>query len=99
MFAQTSEVSSADQHEEKNVRVSICLQTFGFRCAAPTSARPQLFNFLSVGHVKILVYSAATESEGTLHRSPFYACQTIHNPPGTFERVRHFGHLLRTVTW
>jgi hypothetical protein len=97
MFGQTSGVSSPTPTRGKNVHVSICLQTFGFRCTAPTSARSQLLSFLSVGHVKILVYSAATESEETLHHRHFYVCPTIHNPPGTFERVRHFGHLLRTV--
>jgi hypothetical protein len=61
---------------------------------------------LSVGHVKILVYSASTESEETLHRRIFYACQTIHNPSGTFERgatVHHrmcpYLHLYRGRTF
>lgn len=57
MFGRTSGVSSPHQHEEKTfISVNVCLQIFGFRCTTPTSARPQLFSFLSVGHVKILVF-------------------------------------------
>ena len=96
MFGRTSGVSSPHQHEEKTfISVNVCLQIFGFRCTTPTSARPQLFSFFICGTRKNpSFFSAPAEREETLHHRPFYACQIIYNPPGIFERVRHFGHLL-----
>ena len=39
-------------------------------------------------HLKTLVYSTPIENKQTLHQRIFYACQTTHTCPGTFENVR-----------
>jgi hypothetical protein len=65
---------------------------------------------LSVWTVKVLVYSAPIQNEYKLNQRLLYACQTIRNAPGTFEKVltsmvscvhvcidsggEHFKHLL-----
>jgi hypothetical protein len=52
--------------------------------------RPQFVLFVSVGTLKILVYSAVTGCEVTLYQRLFDACQTIRSSPGNFETLRHF---------
>jgi hypothetical protein len=45
-------------------------------------------DFYVWGHPKTSVYSGPVVNEETLDQCIFYACQIIHNCPGTFERVR-----------
>jgi hypothetical protein len=83
MLGQVSGVSSSHQNKDMSD-----MSTNGFRGTASTFARSQSFRFLSVGTFKTRNYSASIESEETLHELIFYACQTVLNRAGTFERVR-----------
>lgn len=45
------------------------------------------FICLSVGTVKMLLYSAPIQNEDTFYQRLFYACQTIRIAPGAFESL------------
>jgi hypothetical protein len=45
------------------------------------------------GHLNALVYAAPVDNGETLHHHTVDGCQTIHNCPGVFARMRRCGHL------
>lgn len=84
MLGHAAGVSSPRESNQKN---SYQLKyANNFRGTASTFARPQSLRSLSVGTHKILIYTAESANEDTLHKRIFYVSQTIHNRPRPFER-------------
>ena len=80
-----SEFSTRKQVKKKKNSYQ-CKYANSFRGTGSTFARPQSLRSLSVGTLKILIYTAETANEDTLHKRIFYVSQTIHNRPRPFER-------------
>jgi len=84
--------SSPDQNKERSLYEYTSANTFqdaAQQHVGPLSLcyHPQSFGFfICGGHPETLTYSGPVNEE-TLDHCIFYACQIIHNYPGTFERV------------
>jgi hypothetical protein len=88
ILGQSSGVSSPHRNEEK-VRTNIRSQALSFRGIVQQIVDLSTLDSSCGGHLTaLLVQSFPTENGDTLHQRIFYACQTIHSCPGTFERVR-----------
>ena len=73
---------------KKRASNKIWPQTPTFRFAAPTIAWHKSFRFFVFGSRKTVMNSTSIGNENSLHQRAFDSCQTIRNPPRTFDRVR-----------
>jgi hypothetical protein len=76
MLEKISGVSSPNKNNKKVILIYVHKNS--------VFVQSQSFRFLSMGTIKIPVYSATFENKQTLNQCIFYAYQTIHNCPGIF---------------
>jgi len=86
MFGHTSEVRSPHQNKVHCSYQYITANSF--RGRAPTFAQPQSFTYFSVWTIKSPSVFSPNCKLRDISPPYFYACQTIRNCLGTFERVR-----------
>lgn len=115
MLGQMSGVTSPHQNKKKKFLLVCAHKHSVCKVQPPCTLILNISKVYLWANLKIMAYSAPMENNEAFHQCSFYACQTICNCPGAFERVQqpkircvhgftdsgggYFEHLLWTVTW